>query len=172
VKFAQAGMFNFDCRPEDTQHVVTLSPLSDQTASVETRVRSYLDSNCSHCHQPGNRFGQWDARFSTPLDYQKIVDGVAFNHRGDNPRSRIIRPGDLDFSFLYVRLSSNDRFLRMPPMARTVVHEDAVKLVAQWVKSLPLLAEDAQRAKPKNLKPAEEEDNEYIGSTESDATRR
>ncbi|MCC7084828.1 MAG: PQQ-dependent sugar dehydrogenase [Pirellulales bacterium] len=143
VKFAQAGMFKFDCRPDDPSSIVTLKALDDSTASVESRVRSYLDSNCSYCHQPGNRYGQWDGRYSTPLDYQKIVDGVAFNHRGDNPRSRVIRPGDLDFSFLFVRLSSADRFMRMPPVARSVVHEEAVKLFAEWIKSLPPLPEDA-----------------------------
>jgi hypothetical protein len=145
VKFAQAGMFEFDCQPKDTPHIVTLVPLGDQAASVESRVRSHLDANCSHCHQPGNRFGQWDARFATPLDYQKIIDGVAFNHRGDHPRSRIVRPGDLNFSFLWIRLSSEDRFMRMPPLARTVIHDEAVKLFSEWIKSLPLLPEDADQ---------------------------
>jgi hypothetical protein len=147
VKFAQAGMFEFDCRPQDTKRIVTLAHLSDQTASAESRVRSYLDSNCSHCHQPGNRFGQWDARYATPLAYQKIIDGVAFNHRGDHPRSRVVRPGDLDFSFLFVRLSSEDRFMRMPPVARSVVHQEAVELFRDWIKSLPLLPEDAKQEK-------------------------
>jgi len=82
----------------------------------------------------------------------------------------------LDFSFLYVRLSSNDRFMRMPPMARTVVHEDAVKLLAEWIQKLPLLAEDAKRANPKDEKPEsgrpEDDDNEFIGSSESEAKRR
>jgi uncharacterized repeat protein (TIGR03806 family) len=167
VKFALAGMFEFDCQPADTQRVVTLAALDDESASVENRVRSYLDSNCSHCHQPGGRFGGWDARFATPVDYQKIVDGVAFNHRGDNPRSRIVRPGDLDFSFLYVRLSSNDRFMRMPPLGRSVVHHDAVKLLSAWIKSLPPLPEDQK------LSPATEgEGNEYVGSATNKSKQR
>ena len=32
----------------------------------ERRARSYLDSNCSHCHQPDAVRTQWDGRLSSP----------------------------------------------------------------------------------------------------------
>ncbi len=140
ARFAQAGMFQFECPPDAAAAWQRLVALDDETASVTERVRSYVDANCAHCHQPGSRFGGWDGRYSTPLAQQKIIEGTAFNHRGDDPAARIVAPGDLAKSFLHVRLSSNDRFLRMPPLGRDVMHEAAARLVAQWIREM--LAED------------------------------
>ncbi len=136
-RFAAAGMFEFDCTTAELERLPKLVTIDDPAASMEHRVRSYLDANCSHCHRPGSRFGGWDARLETPLDRQEIIDGTAYMHRGTDKRSRIVSPGDLEWSFLHVRLSSNEPFLRMPPLGRNVVHDSASRLVAEWIEAMP-----------------------------------
>ena len=44
--------------------------------SLETRVRSYIDANCSQCHRPGGAYANFDARFTTPLDSQGLIYGT------------------------------------------------------------------------------------------------
>ncbi len=41
--------------------------VDDPSASLETRMRSYVDSNCAHCHRPEGVRARMDARFSTAL---------------------------------------------------------------------------------------------------------
>ena len=56
-----AGYFD---RPIIEKHILPkFAALDDHLASEEYRVRTYLDVNCSFCHQPGGaaRSG-WDAR--------------------------------------------------------------------------------------------------------------
>ncbi len=57
---------------------VTLPALvnpADATASLEQRARSYLDANCSGCHQPGSLgLGEWDARAATTTPPAHLFD--------------------------------------------------------------------------------------------------
>ena len=61
----------------------SLSDLSDTSATLEHRIRSYLDSNCAHCHRPGHIQAFFDARFDTPLAQQGLIEvlGTVIAHR-------------------------------------------------------------------------------------------
>src|SRR5439155_11191863 len=49
------------------QSLRALVPMTNQIASTESRVRSYLAANCAQCHQPGGPgLGLFDTRISTP----------------------------------------------------------------------------------------------------------
>jgi uncharacterized repeat protein (TIGR03806 family) len=151
VHFSQAGMFAFDCSQADADAAPKLSALDDQSATVEDRVRSYFDANCSHCHQPDGWLGAWDGRFQTPLDEQGIVYGETWTHRASGRKASIVRPGDLKHSFLHFRMSSTEKFWRMPPIGRDVVHQEAVDLVTQWIESLPRDKAEAEDRKPRRV---------------------
>jgi len=51
-----------------------LSAITNLSASLQERVRSYLDANCQACHQPGGDGPTWDARYDTPLAQQHITN--------------------------------------------------------------------------------------------------
>ncbi|WP_264502245.1 PQQ-dependent sugar dehydrogenase [Luteolibacter flavescens] len=48
--------------------------IDDVAAPLEHRVRSYLDSNCAHCHQPNAAVPYFDARLQTPLASQRLMN--------------------------------------------------------------------------------------------------
>ena len=49
-----------------------LANLTNTSAALELRVRSYLDANCSQCHRPGGAGAFFDTRFDTPLKKQNL----------------------------------------------------------------------------------------------------
>ena len=145
LRFAKAGMFGFDCSAEKLSRTIKLAAVDDTSASVEHRVRSYLDANCSHCHRPEGRYGLWDARIETPLAWQQIVNGNAITHRDKDTSALVVKPGDPEKSYLYLRMASTEDHLRMPALGRLVVHQEAVDLVRQWILSM---CETSREAKP------------------------
>lgn len=109
--------------------------LNDTSASLEDRVRSYLDSNCAQCHRPGGVRALFDARYTTPLGSQGLVRGElesSYFDAGD----RVIAPGDLTHSILKLRHGTTGA-LKMPPIAKNVVDETAVQVISDWILSLP-----------------------------------
>jgi uncharacterized repeat protein (TIGR03806 family) len=110
--------------------------IDDASASLEQRVRSYLDANCSHCHRPGVLpFSTYDARWDTPLDHQNLILGRVANEYGID-RARYIRPRDPWRSMVLVRQERTE-VLQMPPLSRTLVDEQAVGVLRAWIDGLP-----------------------------------
>ena len=114
---------------------ITNAPLHDASASIELRVRSYLDANCAQCHRPGQGRATIDARTSQALPWQGIVDGGVLDELGI-PGARVVAPGDPSRSILYKRLNSNEGCCAMPPLGRGLIDQSAVALVRQWISSL------------------------------------
>jgi uncharacterized repeat protein (TIGR03806 family) len=113
-----------------------LSALTDSSASLEQRARSYLDANCAQCHRPGG-IGNFDARYDTPLANQHLVNFPASVTLGfDNVR--MIAPGDLRRSIIYDRINTNAPIIKMPPLARNRIDSNAVQILGDWINSLPV----------------------------------
>jgi uncharacterized repeat protein (TIGR03806 family) len=105
----------------------------DKTADLDQRARSYLQTNCSHCHQ-FNAGGSANIAlgYDVPLEETKTV-GVrpiqgTFNISG----ARIIAPGDPEGSVLYYRVSKLGGG-RMPRAGSTRVDERATRLIHDWI---------------------------------------
>ncbi len=112
-----------------------LVPVSQESAPLDLRVRSYLDANCAPCHRPGGAPSAWDARFDAPVPLAGVVRGdVAFKMK--TPGAQVVAPRDLPHSILFQRLRSVDQ-IKMPPLAKGAVDEDAVAAVEAWILSLP-----------------------------------
>lgn len=131
------GMFNTTLTSGQIAGLAKAVAITDTTASLELRVRSYLDTNCAQCHQPGGIMrSEWDARFDTPLEEQGMVNVSPTNGFGIDG-SKIIAPGDPDKSLLYIRMNDVDNpQVQMPPMGRNVRHDAAIGLLEQWIAQL------------------------------------
>jgi uncharacterized repeat protein (TIGR03806 family) len=118
-----------------------LAALSDTSASLEKRVKSYLDANCAHCHGTGNGGSQWDARYNTPIAQMKILNALTTGIReydkdyGINA-AKVIAAGNPMQSILYIRDKSVNPNDRMPPLGRSLEHKEYIDLLNQWIISL------------------------------------
>lgn len=114
-----------------------LVALSQGGASVEAQARAYLHANCSNCHRPnGPTFTPPDFRFSTELSQMGICDAqptISALEEFIPSEPRLLAPGDPNRSVLFVRLSTEDARVRMPPIARTIAHPAGAKVIADWI---------------------------------------
>lgn len=111
-------------------------------ADIERRARAYLEVNCAHCHNPqGNA-----SNTGMYVDVARAVNGVygickgptATGTEGRGGRSVDIHPARADDSILVYRMGPEATTVaaRMPPLARSVVHDEAVALMTQWIDSV------------------------------------
>jgi len=113
---------------------LTATPTTDSRASLEDRARSYLDSNCGYCHQPGGVRANFDARLTTPLASQGIINGPLLEHYGIDGEAVAV-PGSPAQSILFHRANQTDN-LSMPPLSKGVIDEAGMQLLEQWIISL------------------------------------
>ena len=108
----------------------------DQRAPLEARARAYLDINCGHCHNrhgPGNTSGLWlDASARDPLRLGRCKLPIAAG-KGTGDRRYGIVPGAPDDSILAYRMESDDPSVMMPELGRSVVHDEGVALIREWI---------------------------------------
>ena len=128
------GLFDTKLNEADIPRFTKLIAVTDETAPLELRARSYLDANCAQCHRPGGVEAFFDARFDTPLEKRGILNGPVANPLGI-PGAKIIVPGDISKSILLHRVSLVGN-LQMPPLAKNVVDQKAVATIGEWIKSL------------------------------------
>jgi uncharacterized repeat protein (TIGR03806 family) len=109
------------------------------TGSLADRAAAYLDNNCAHCHQPGGQAGYTGVDFrltQTELAQQGLCK--APNSAGEVGGLRYdLVPGRPDESILIYRLESTAPKTSMPALSRDVVHIEGVKLLREWIASLP-----------------------------------
>jgi uncharacterized repeat protein (TIGR03806 family) len=87
----------------------------DPDLPLDSRARAYLDINCAHCHNPGGWDGAFrpdlDLRFQTPLNQTGIP-------RKASDLERQVETG------------------QMPNLGTTLLHDEGVRLVLEYVDSL------------------------------------
>lgn len=97
--------------------VTTLPDWTDTSNDIFNRGRAYIDVNCAHCHQPGGsvtNFGL-DFRFETAFD-----DTGIYANRGE----------------IENRIQTNTPTYRMPQLGRTIVHEEAVAMLLEYLQAI------------------------------------
>ena len=122
-----------DDRPADKRQLKTLE---DPEATLEERARSYIDANCANCHRPGGPSrGFFDARFTTPLSEQNLVNGKLMAGDLGIPGAKVIVPGSPEKSILFQRMKRHDAF-RMPPVAVNHHPSPALPIIEEWIRHL------------------------------------
>jgi mono/diheme cytochrome c family protein len=108
----------------------------DEGADLETRSRVWLDVNCAMCHQPnGPGNANIDLRFATSLEDTKTV-GIR-PAQGDLGivDAKLIAPGHPEQSLMIHRIETLSEG-RMPSIGSNQVDEKAVKILADWIRSM------------------------------------
>jgi hypothetical protein len=118
---AHLGMLNPAPAESELATLPRAVAVTDPSATIEHRMKSWLDANCSLCHRPNGFCPQFDARLATPLKQQNLI-GAYLKFR------------DAAGSELYQRDNSLGP-IKMPPLAKNVVHEDAMATLRQWMAS-------------------------------------
>jgi hypothetical protein len=107
---------------------------------VAARARAYLEINCAHCHNPAGAAANsglfLDRRQSDPVALGIGKRPVAAG-RGSGGRDFAIAPGDPDASILVYRMESTDPGIAMPELGRATVHVEGVKLLREWIATMP-----------------------------------
>ena len=135
VAWKRLGLLDADFSGDDVKKFSSLARPDDAARSLEDRARSYLDANCANCHRPEGTVAGFDARYDTPSAEQKIVGGqVLIDQRIDG--ARVVAPHDAWRSILLLRTDTAEGY-KMPPLARNTVDEAGVKLLRDWIESLP-----------------------------------
>ncbi len=109
---------------------------TDTSLSLELRARSYLDVNCSHCHNPvgpADTSGldlTMQAELGPALGVCKLPIAAG---SGTGGRAFSIEPGEPDESILVYRLETTKPGAMMPELGRALQHAEGIALIRQWI---------------------------------------
>ena len=111
----------------------------DAALPVEARARAYLDGNCGHCHAPGHP-ADTSGLYLTLEETDPLRLGVnkrpVAAGKGSGDLLFDVVPGDPDHSILVYRMQSLDPGAMMPELGRSMVHDEGVALIAEWIAGL------------------------------------
>lgn len=137
LAWSERGLLDTPLDADALAALPSLAPLGDETRSLEDRVRSYLDANCSMCHGSVSEMrATWDGRYQTPLARQGLLGGVLSGEAQLPAGSVVVAPGDPAHSALWLRDSSNEASLRMPPIGRQTVDREWIEVLERWILEL------------------------------------
>lgn len=112
---------------------------SDQSENLVLRARAYLESNCAHCHRREGaasnsglylRYYNYD---SLSLGFYK--QPVAAGEGSGNLTNDIV-PGKAEESIIYFRMNSSKVNVRMPELGRSLIDQDGVALIRDWINAM------------------------------------
>jgi len=109
------------------------------TGSLDARARAYLEINCAHCHNPqgpANNTGLYLLAAQTDPMRMGLCKVPVSAGQGSGDLLFDVVQGKPDESILVHRMESNTPKIMMPELGRTVVHQEGVALIREWIASL------------------------------------
>ena len=137
VTLSHLGIITENITDANSNTYDKLAAHNDLGYTLEERASAYLDANCSYCHQPATGIGQFDVRSTTPLASQNIIDGPVLYDLGIT-NARVVVPQDVSSSIMHHRMNSLVSGTAMPPLAKNLVDEEGVQLIADWINSMAI----------------------------------
>lgn len=111
----------------------------DPREPLADRGRAYLDANCAHCHNPAGMAS--NSGLNLDLEEQRpAAMGVGKRPvaagRGSGGLEVSIAPGHPDQSILLHRMKSTEPGVMMPELGRSLVHDEGVALIANYIRGM------------------------------------
>lgn len=118
--------------------VQALPDWRDATVSLQDRARAYVDINCAHCHNEGSYCDYRPMRFAWEETVDPVNLGlcVAPEDPVEPSQVHIVSASRPERSMMVHRISSTEVAVRMPLLGRTLVHEEGLALIEEWINSL------------------------------------
>ena len=120
--------------PEKTPHLVDYR---DESEDLGLRARSYLHSNCSHCHR---KWGGGNAEFQLLYTLQVNEMGTVGVRPGQGTfqiaHAEVLAPGSPERSIVFYRMAKVGPG-RMPRIGSNVVDQYGQNLIHDWIAQLP-----------------------------------
>ncbi|MFK7783187.1 hypothetical protein [Psychroserpens sp.] len=109
----------------------------DETQPIDLRVRSYIDVNCAHCHTELAYCDYRPMRFAFGETADEVNLGVCVDpDSAISGMTKIVEPSLKERSVMYFRLNTAAEEIRMPLLGRSIIHEEAVVLIGEWIEGL------------------------------------
>ncbi|MDA9951531.1 hypothetical protein N9D31_03035, partial [Oligoflexaceae bacterium] len=129
------GVFRKGQVPADLSSLTKLPNPKDTRESLVNRARSYLHSNCSHCHNQvgGTGRGAFDMRWRLSLAKSNLCKAKPLTGDLGIPGATILKAGDPSKSLLYLRsITKNPRY-RMPNLGTHINDSYGHNLLKEWI---------------------------------------
>lgn len=122
----------------DYSQIETVVNWKDTNESLDLRARSYLDINCAHCHVQDAHCSYRPIRlsFNETSNPEKYGECVVPDENIDATLTHIVSPTRPNRSVMYFRMNTTNEAVRMPLIGRTIVHDEGVSLIEDWINSL------------------------------------
>jgi len=133
---AKQGVFSGSLPDLDNAPVLAAP---DGLASLDARARSYLESNCGHCHRAGGDGGTSGLVLLADeinLTAVGLCKKPVAAGSGSGGLLYDIVPGSPEESIMLYRMKSLDPQIKMPEITNLRVPEDGVELITEWILSL------------------------------------
>ena len=108
----------------------------DPHEPLEARARAYLDGNCGHCHNPrgmASNTGLYLNLEEAKPSRLGVGKRPAAAGKGAGDLELDLVPGRPDASIIAYRMASTDPGVMMPELGRSLVHEEGLKLVRDYI---------------------------------------
>jgi uncharacterized repeat protein (TIGR03806 family) len=119
-----------------TENYPSLVSMQDSKASTNQKARSYLDTNCGHCHNPAGPAATSGLHLNVeeqdPFHYGVLKSPVAAG-MGAGQLKFAINPGHGQESIIHYRMNSLHPGVMMPEIGRVSIHKEGVELIKEWI---------------------------------------
>jgi len=133
-QFAERGML--DSEVGDVSALSALPDPKDESLSIETRARAYLEGNCAHCHNPTG--GASNSGLFLGIEQEDrsnfgVCKRTVAAGGGTGGLEFDIKPGFPEESIMIFRMRSTDPEVKMPELPLRTVDEFGVDLLSRWI---------------------------------------